>query len=590
MFRFLPLTLAGFLLLHFKLKPDTTDCTYAHGPEELQMTKLRDFHDAGLIDMDTFRTKPCLTWIMTGSCPFGKRCTGIHDARVDSRRQSWLPHTETQGNTIATDINVDALHQKRLHAILYDNPFGDQLDLSEAARSARAAFDNLYGLVACGGGGAPKGGGWNSGKKGRGPSKSKAVHPIYKLQIALKLRGDADWHYKYRPQHVVHDELCMVLNKRAYRVTSNDHNNNNNNNNNKTTHVNATTATATSSVVEISLNAYNPKMNSHILVHEIAFGPDSDPSVRGVALWFNIDECEVSVCTPQQAKRFRWKKTATPVAAKTTTGKTGKVSVFDSGVIHSFPMIRPHDETAFRLATDMMKHQLGVLKRERMSSMKERHENLAKLNAQKKRLFARFQNQLRDWVSWAWPINLGREHVDSSTPVPPVEGPYVLVDPELCRLENPADENTETSEQKLLVNKGANVHRIWNSFLDQCPPSQSSSESLVSPSLQPFGTRSANVAPRHHRLSIFEELAYGTEIDPCRALPHILKHRAVPGSGKNSKKWAAAAAVNPLCQQERCWKALLLQPKLINERNEWDIVRDHFENSRSKKVLTILQQ
>lgn len=40
---------------------------------------------------------------------------------------------------------------------------------------------------------------------------------------------------------------------------------------------------------------------------------------------------------------------------------------------------------------------------------------------------------------------------------------------------------------------------------------------------------------------------------------------------------------------ERCWKALLLKPGIDHDVNEWELVRDHFEKSRSNKVLSIIQ-
>ena len=59
------------LCTHYKrgnVCPFGSRCTYAHGEDELQMTKLMDWHRAGLIeDIETFRTKPCLTWVATGS-------------------------------------------------------------------------------------------------------------------------------------------------------------------------------------------------------------------------------------------------------------------------------------------------------------------------------------------------------------------------------------------------------------------------------------------------------------------------------------------------------------------------------------------
>lgn len=383
--------------------PFGPNCTYAHGEEELQMTKLIDLHRAGLVDIETYRTKPCLTWVSTGSwyvtnhtslllrlsslityatiqspfvgnSPFGKRCTGIHDPRIGGTHSSWLPHTETQGNTIATDINVDGLHQKRLQTILQGNPFGNDFSLN------MDGFSDLYKLVC------------NTANLKR---RRNTLSELHKLQIALKMRGEPGFNYKFRPQHIIDDELCMVLQKRAFRVTDTD-------------------------AIEIPLSSYSPKKSNHVLCREIAFGPDSDPAVRGPSLWFNINEKDVTICTPQQAKRYRWKKAPTPNTKKMDDPK--KPSLFDNREF--FAMIRPLDNDAFELATDILRHRTEVLKTERLASMRDRFDAIKGLELEKARLEEIYDHQRRHWLTWLWPVSEGRDEVDDTTPVPPVESLY----------------------------------------------------------------------------------------------------------------------------------------------------------------------
>ena len=89
------------------------------------------------------------------------------------------------------------------------------------------------------------------------------------------------------------------------------------------------------------------------------------------------------------------------------------------------------------------------------------------------------------------------------------------------------------------------------------------------------------------RLSVFESLGQGKPQCENRRLPHILSDRALKN---DNSKGNANAASNYSQQQERCWKSLLLYADSSYEANEWEIVREHFENSRSKKVLSIIQQ
>jgi hypothetical protein len=344
------------------------------------------------------------------------------------------------------------------------------------------------------------------------------------LQIALAMLGSSDWTYKYRPQHAIHDELCMVLQDRAFGLTNHYE------------------------VFEIPIEQYNPRSPSCVRVTEIALGPDCETTVRNVSLYFNIDVDSVEMCTPQQAKRFRWKRGV----KKGEKEKPKQQSKFDT--LDGFEMVRPRDAVAFDLVKAAMTHRLAVLQTERISETKQRFSELQKLDDVKKDLQRRFDDMKKDWTTWAWPVNRGREKVDKKTPVPRVEGEYNFA--------------------KRTTGFGSSTQCIWESFVNG-PFDKTNSMAPLSE------TSSINKSGK--RLPIFRKLALGQPVDLDRTLPLIAKHAPNLSSG-------------PLAdpdehQKEHCWKALLLNGmEEAGEVNEWEEVREHFDKSRSKKVLTIIQQ
>ncbi|KAG7360936.1 zinc finger domain containing protein [Nitzschia inconspicua] len=516
------------LCMHYvrnKSCPFGNNCTYAHGEDELQTKTLGDLQQNGLLDdVQNYRTKPCFTFVAMGSCPFGRRCNAIHDPRVAGDLSSWLPLTETQGNNIATDINVEGLHQKRHYSIIAGNPFGEKFSID------LDGWNDLYKLV--------------TNTTAAQKRRKNTISEVHKLSIAIQMRGTHEWMYKYRPQHIIFQDTCMVLRCTAFRLDN-----------------------ETGNAIPISKKYYKSEHPNQVMVHELAFGPDSDPSVRGVALWFNIPEKDITEVAPQQAKRFRWKK-----PSKFDDSKVGRPSVFDTR--ECFDMLRPTDQDAFELATKILQHRFETVKAERLSSMEERFESLKILRTQKLVLEDLFHRQKRSWISWTYPINNGRQRNDADTPIPPVDDEYHPIVDE-------AGSNTYNTMSGVC---GSAVEGIWRSFVTfmaQAPHSNLEAEHDRTAGPKEVQGRFQS------RLPTFVQLSRGEPISPHRALPHITRSNEIIQRHTKHPKLTQYAI-----QSERCWKSLLLtQEDPLNETSEWNIVMDHFQNfSRSKKVLSILQQ
>lgn len=634
------------LLVSFICKTDRTntdlvfffcysqDCTYAHGEEELQLTKLQDLHDAGLVDATTYRVQPCWTWVSTGSCPFGKRCASLHDPRLASPdAESWLPVTETQGNTLPSDINVEAGYQKRMQCIQTGHSLGQavwerQVDTwsdlykqvcniqfykqsdSPTAKTSSPTKSST-----------PSPSSWKKQKKHKTQAglsspqtidKTMSFDPehhtipvpaIVQLQIALIMRASSvyqpqraphEWQYKFRPQHVIFDEHCMILQTRAFMSRK-------------------TADGSTYTVQEISVGQYDANDKRQLLVREIAFGPDADPSVRGVALWFRIRDEDVQSLTPQQAKRFRWKRSPgssprspSPLATSLTMASSSHFEAMEC-----FHMIRPHDDaTAFGLVTDMMKHRLAVLHAERLPHMNLRYQELQRLNGVKQQLQYRFEQLQRYWTAWMWPIT-GKE-ITRKTPVPKVDQEYDCVEGKTISFSdgNTAIEGSavvpiweaftkqDFGAERLEKNASADVRQGGSSLEQVCSMTPGwrycamgfwhfylTNTFAIQLNLTIFGAPSPDIPPQKCRLSCFKELSKGHSLAvpgtniPLPRLDYFDRNQALPPSPHHVVAYA----------KEQCWRSLLLQPD-PETSSDWDMIREHFMKSRSKKVLSIIQK
>lgn len=417
-------------------------CNYAHGEHELKYTKLMDLERAGLVDIEIFRTHPCPTWVATGACPFDQRCAGLHDPRVAGSHQSWLPHAETLINSIGESVNVDKLYHQRLSSIYSCSPLYGYIPhkrWKSDPPSTKFAWKHFYAFVcnldesisspatvdhhrpAI----AKKSGAINS----EAHSPNESLLEYHRIAIVLKMREkNCGQCYAYLPSHLFCGELCMVLQMRKFRLQNRGDSN-------------ADPEEVSENINDGSIESTAPQLDSRdvIVVHEIAFGPVGDPSVRQLSVWFNIPPTDIVPCTPQQAKRHKRSRHRLKKNRSRDTSKPSTISLPSSSPLSQeapkfidschpppFYTYYPVDNTTFELVTGILKHRACVLRV--LSLTRDITEiplhMIHSLSSDEQILRTSFESLRRHWMTWAWPVNLGRGQVSNDTDVPPVNGAY----------------------------------------------------------------------------------------------------------------------------------------------------------------------
>ena len=285
----------------------------------------------------TYLSRPCMTWISTGACPYGRRCPAIHDPSITGplENPSWLPAASAKTNA---QIIVDRFAAHRDSAVHQENPLIAQGIWENCRPSATSQCDggdesevswlDTYALVCNMGvptfGSSPLTNTGSNEDAIPSTSSSNKLSDLKKLCIVSQMRGqDSSFSssssggcegsqqlhllhrdYIYAPTHSLHSELCMILQTRYFLLLDEEYDDNQ-----------GSTAAAADKhkfVKEISFDEYKSRTtpwnsgyrlnkNKVVMATEVAFAPKGDCSAN-VSIWFEAKPIKLE---PSQIKRCR---------------------------------------------------------------------------------------------------------------------------------------------------------------------------------------------------------------------------------------------------------------------------------------------
>ncbi|KAL7554600.1 hypothetical protein ACHAWF_018087 [Thalassiosira exigua] len=538
-------------------------CNYAHGKHELKFkyTSLYLMESSGQIaNAQTYLARPCMTWVCTGACPFGRRCPSIHDPSVAAPAPSWLPLASSKTNA---EIITDTLAAHRENSVHQENPLVAQTvwegcrpsrrGIHRDERFARGSGEpktpeeserewiDTYALVcnervsAFAGEstsrvGAPrKLSGDPAGTEV--PIEQQKVSDFQKLCIAFVMRtrdgidqdrGSSELHrdYVFAPTHSLGSELCMILQVRYFLLPD----------------VNFNVAGVTPEDVAKEITFYEYRMmntawsNSHIpfnpsrvvTAHEVAFAPKGDHGAN-VSIWFDAPPVSLEPSQIKRSRRLKQKKKAQirndhkrPNANGALVSRTSSVD-FPGGEpeIDPFvPMLPAEDrDDAHALVLAIMAHRIDSVILNSCPSVDvgrmEEH------RARARELQRAIAGMAEFHKKWTWPKRQGMRNVTRFTKSPPSNRmPYIPLKDEVV----------------------SPCVRAWDSFVDTIGMADADDSSAVGGA---------------DRLSVFRSIENGaSERLGGDKLPHILTSHRIARAQRKPK-------VHPL-KKDETWKEILL--------------------------------
>jgi len=359
-----------------------------------------------------------------------------------------LANTVSHGTPFAELIPKDVLQQSR--------PAEEGDDSTEAVPESKRLTDwkQFYEGI-CSGKEANKGTATGTGSAGRKDSRPPSdLSERQRLEIALKMRGTVKTdRHKYCPNHEMMKETCMVLQTRAFRVEEGK-----------------PAIEAPPGFAGAPTRDGRGDESKIVVVREVAFGNDADPSVRGVALWFGVPSSEVisrvgTLRTNEERRNARTSHEAKTAAVidkylRTTANKP-------------FYLVRPRDEDAFNLTTSILVHRLQTLQAVEMKTCKVQRDKCMSLNTGEGRIRSSFESLCRHWASGAWDATTGRPaKVEEETPRPRVDERYYQTKPKpTCAsiTGRPIDSQKSGEGHKTKM-----TSHVWDSFVQEVSTRQHS--------------------------------------------------------------------------------------------------------------------